>query len=340
MSQRLEWLDFARGASILLVVMFHASTALEEHGAISELYWFASNLFGPIRMPVFFLVSGFLARGLLQKSWPYLLNQRVALLAYLFTIWTVIHFGVAVALPLGQDAPLASLLTSFYRPSSVLWFIWALALYLVVAKIGLSTAPLLAMATSVLLSAAVHSGYLAFESFVHGNVLEFMPFFLFGALYSAPAIRSEALKRRRYVVLSAASYLLLFAVLYEQWVPPGLSGPLALLLAILGVNLGIGASILACRSERLARVPAFLGRNTLAVYVAHYPIVQLLALDSPFAWPSPWLEEVLAVPVVTGAAVILSLLLKAVADRLGAGWLYALPAPARRAAPAAGGQKV
>ncbi len=336
MSQRLEWLDFARGASILLVVLFHASIILEDHGMTSGPYWFLNNAFGPIRMPVFFLISGFLGRSVVQGSWHGLLSRRVALLAYVFTVWTAVHFCFNAVVSPGDEADLWSLLSSLHSPSSVLWFVWALAFYFVVAKAGASTNAALVMATSVLLSVAVHSGHIAFENYVHGNLFKFLPFFLFGAWYASPAMRSELFGRRPYVVASLAAYAALFAVVYEEVAPPGLTGPLGFLLGVLGVNLGVCASIMACRSARLSALPLHLGRNTLAIYVAHHPIVQLLAGALSLVGGALRLEEVWAVPIVAALATALSLLLKALADRLGAGWLYALPTFARQPARAVG----
>jgi uncharacterized membrane protein YcfT len=340
MSQRLDWLDFARGASILLVVMFHASITLEEQGSVSPLYWFSNNFFGPIRMPVFFLISGFLARSVIQRGWRDLLSQRLALLAYVFTVWTVIHFGFDALVTPGDDAGLARLLTSIHSPSSVLWFIWALAFYVVVAKAGASTNAAAVMTASVLLSIVVHSGLVEFESYVHANVFKFMPFFLFGAWYSSSVIRSELFGRRPYVVLSSIAYAVLFIVVYEELAPLGLIGPMSFLLGILGINFGICASVVACRSAALSAVPLHLGRNTLAIYVAHYPIVQVLALAPLLTDGAVWLEQVWAVPVVAAVATMLSLLLKAAADRFGAGWLYEPPTLARRPSRDVGNQNV
>lgn len=328
--QRLEWLDFARGTSILLVVMFHASIALEQHGPVSELYWLLNNFFGPIRMPVFFLISGFLARGVVQRSWHDVMGRRVAPLAYVFAVWTVIHFCFEALVPPGHDARLVSLLTSFHDPSSVLWFIWALTFYLIVAKAGTSTSPRLVMVASVLCSVAVQSDYVEFESYVYANVLRFMPFFLFGAWFSSTMVRSEVLRNGPYVVLSSLVYVGTFVVTYKQWTPPSLSGPMGFLLAMLGVNLGASVSVVACRSATVALMPLYLGRNTLAIYVAHYPIVTGLTLAFSLTGVTFWLERFWAVPVVSIIATALSLLLKAVADRFGGGWLYALPGPTRQ----------
>ena len=67
--QRVGWVDAAKGLCILLVVLGHAITELQAHGYYTA-QWAGINFFlGPIRMPLFFLLSGLFAGKALKESW-------------------------------------------------------------------------------------------------------------------------------------------------------------------------------------------------------------------------------------------------------------------------------
>ncbi len=328
MAHRIEWLNFAKGASIFLVVAFHASMALEAHGLVHDGYWLVNNAFSYVRMPLFFLISGFLAKGVLGKSWKRLLTRKVLFLFHVFAVWNTIHVLVGVATPQGGDVQ--GFLTSFVSPSGVLWFVWALGLYFVVAKAGRLIGPALALGLAACGALLAHGGVLAFENYVCGNLFEFLPLLLFGAWYASRLI--EVIGRHHVPIALAAACAVLFALVYQGQPPPALKGPAVFALCGLGLLVGLSWAALACRSRALAAAPLFIGRNTLPIYVAHAPILAGLTWVAARGDGLP-LIELLAVPTLAVAAVVLWLGLKAVVLRLGGWWLYDSPL-SRRSGPA------
>ncbi|NMA77488.1 MAG: acyltransferase family protein, partial [Actinomycetales bacterium] len=64
---RIAWLDLVRAASIVLVVLYHVGAGagyalLPKDSSSAGAWWSSVNLaLAPVRMPLFFLVSGMLA---------------------------------------------------------------------------------------------------------------------------------------------------------------------------------------------------------------------------------------------------------------------------------------
>ena len=138
---RALWPDVARGATVLLVVAMHlmylqlvpllqGTPATTWHKPIVD--WTT-----PLRMPLFFVVSGYLSARMLQRSWRAGISGRVAPRAYLYVVWLAITaltlLGFASWDGEGYDA-WGYFVSELWQPTGVLWYIWALAAFFLVAK--------------------------------------------------------------------------------------------------------------------------------------------------------------------------------------------------------------
>ncbi len=324
-SNRVQWLDFARGASIFLVVMFHVSIACEPYECVHRYYWELNNFLAPIRMPVFFAVSGLLSRKALDMSWAGVLDKRVLGFIYIFLLWSAIAllFREKPAAGIGQY--ISDLFESTYNPSSVLWFIWALAIYNVIAKIGKGASQDMFLVAAVVVSVISYSEVVVFENYVHNNLLRYLPFFLLGVYRPEWFTRLSGLAYSRLLPVLCVIFVLGFMVLREGVLPPVLQNVAAFLQAVLGVAVGAGVSAWACRFRALKVVPSFLGRHTLPIYVAHSLLISLLLWIFAGSAIQTHGVELWAVPVTALAAIALSILLERFLSRVGLGWIYNRP---------------
>lgn len=325
LQNRLDHLDFAKGISIALVVVFHATMALDRQNMADAHYWLLNNFMAPIRMPMFFFISGFLMKKLARSASTDAFYRRVAGLIYLFVLWSVIHLLWETVSPL-TSAPAASRWVVFlYSPSSVLWFIWALAIYFCIARAGETVRRDAIFVVALILSLVTYMGLIEFANFAHNNVLKFLPMFLFGAWYAKPLINSDTLRHPTTFPLSLLAFGVAFAVIYKGSFAPPVVGTMTFLMAPLGIVVGLAMSIFLCSFDLTRRVPVYLGRNTLGIYVAHSPIVAVLAALLAKATQGEMVISMLGVPLVTVVAILLSLGLKIVAERAGGWWLYHFP---------------
>lgn len=317
-----DYLDCAKGISIVLVVVFHSTIALQD--LAHSKYWLLNNFLSPIRMPVFFFISGFLARKTIEAAASDRIIRKVATFVYLFAAWSILHLAWQAISPMSSEPVASEWIEFMYSPSSVLWFIWALAIYFCVARAGQVVNRTVIFVAALLLSFATYLGFINFENYAHENVLEFLPIFLFGVWYSEPLINSRWLRHPAAFPVTLLSFAAGFLVLYRGHLPEHVDGAATFLMAGLGVVVGLSTSIFLCRFDMLKRLPVFLGRNTLGIYVAHSPIVGLLAGALVLNASNPLLS-LIGVPLVSAVAILLSLGLKHLLERVGFGWLYTLP---------------
>src|SRR5882762_6857430 len=87
---RVDWVDYAKGWSIVLVVTMHSALgvgfSVGENGWLHELVAFAK----PFRMPDFFLVAGLFVGRAIDRPWRSFLDRKVLHFAYFYALWLFI----------------------------------------------------------------------------------------------------------------------------------------------------------------------------------------------------------------------------------------------------------
>ena len=87
--QRMAWPDIAKGISILGVVTLHATMAVPE-GADTTLAKI-NTLLDPLRMPLFFLVSGLFSTKVLNFTFSQLFARRLWFFLVPYLVWVPVE---------------------------------------------------------------------------------------------------------------------------------------------------------------------------------------------------------------------------------------------------------
>src|ERR1700741_4837028 len=123
---RVDWVDYAKGICIVMVVMMHSVLGVEqaagESGFMHALVVFAK----PFRMPDFFLISGLFLPLVIDRDWRPYLDRKVVHFAYFYVLWVTIQFafkapGFAAESSWAHAGFLY--LEFFIDPFGTLWFI-------------------------------------------------------------------------------------------------------------------------------------------------------------------------------------------------------------------------
>ncbi len=337
---RIAWIDTARGITMIMVVLLHTDVVAEAVGRASLPVTLFNSMLFPMRMPMFFLVAGLLAAGLLRRSAGEVLRRRVLHYAWLYALWFALY-ALLHRWVMGSFGPPE--FRAYYNhtgtvPEALLvtwnnvWFLYALMLFFAVA-LAIRRLPLAAQGAIALLLAlpgcfqlGAEYGLPVIDRFYH------FPYFILGILATAP-LRAAVPKLGRVRVLLPLllAWLGLAAGAHVLRI---LRDPLVIAtLSLLAVPAGLGmAAWLADRLPRLAAPLQVIGRNTLGIYVLHTVTLRPLLTW----WATTDIPGILAIPVLTLAALGLALALGKVLEpvpflfglpRLG----LAGPAPARAA---------
>jgi len=306
---RVGWPDVAKGICIILVVLWHVVTKVAIHipgaGPVTDVWAMVNAQLLPLRIPLFFLVSGmFAARAVLAAdggSW----RRRAARLALLYAAWVLIQTFVLALTPDFDTARATDgweLLAQLTISPTNLWYLLALAVYLVIGRLtrGLPTVPVLAAAFVI---AAVAGAGLIPDLGNLWQLVQSVFFFLVGLRLRAVIERfAQGVGIVRALAL-AAVYAGALAVVAVSGIRllPGVWPALALIAVAFGVALSV---LLDRHAGIVARPLRWIGRRTLPIYVLHMmPLAFVDAGLRAAGWRTTPVLEVLG-PVVLTAVVI------------------------------------
>jgi uncharacterized membrane protein YcfT len=267
-SDRVEWVDTAKGICIVMVVMMHSVLGVEaaagQTGFMHAVVMFAR----PFRMPDFFLISGLFLALVIDRDWRIYLDRKVVHFAYFYVLWVTIQFGFkapAFAADHGWSHVGVEYLESFIEPFGTLWFIYLLPIFFVVIKLTRNVSPILVWILAAALEMThVATGWTVIDEFAARFV------YIYSGYLFADTIFALSDRARAHPVLALAG-LALWAVVNGGLVTLGASE-----LPIVSLMLGLaGAFAIITTGTLLARMHwlnflRFCGEHSIVIYLAFF----------------------------------------------------------------------
>jgi uncharacterized membrane protein YcfT len=339
---RVAWVDIAKTMAILLVVIYHVSTwfvweVLPESAGSSGVRVWAdlSAALIPVRIPLFFLVSGLLAVRAVERPWRLLVRTRFTSLLWPFALWTLL-----IALPWSSrtypDDPLINaegVASSLLLGGTHFWYLPALVIVTSVAKLvrRVSLVAIVAAATVNLWVTANLNQFVGVMGPYLGINLDrwllCLLWFMVGCFLPAIARRISRLNAL-WALVGVATFigirgLLVLDAAYATVVAALTVTGMATLIVISGVL---------SRWAPMRRTGAFIAARTLPIYVTHAFLLELLAVGARLlrerGWTPPhsgWVGA-LFVPLVFVVVVTASVGLHGLSRWGHFRWLFEPPA--------------
>ena len=185
---RVDWVDYAKGICIVMVVMMHSVLGVEaaagQTGFMHWLVMFAK----PFRMPDFFLISGLFLAVVIDRDWRTYLDRKVLHFAYFYLLWVTIQFGFkapSFAAETNWGHVLYLYLESFIEPFGTLWFIYLLPIFFVVTKLTRKAPPsAIWLVAAALEMAHVMTGWTVIDEFCGRFVYFYSGYWLAGYVFA------------------------------------------------------------------------------------------------------------------------------------------------------------
>jgi uncharacterized membrane protein YcfT len=265
---RVDWVDYAKGICIVMVVMMHSVLGVEQAAGQTGFMHVLVAFAKPFRMPDFFLISGLFLPLVIDRDWRTYLDRKVLHFVYFYLLWVTIQFGFkapAFASEAGWAHTGFLYLESFIEPFGTLWFIYLLPIFFVVIKLTRGLPPPLIWGAAALLEAAhVATGWTVIDEFC-ARLVYIYSGYLFADLVFTLSDRARA--HPSLALAGLASWAIvnggLVAIGYSEW--PLVS--LALGLAGAGAIIVIGT--LLARMNWL-NVLRFCGAHSIVIYLAFF----------------------------------------------------------------------
>jgi len=142
---RVDWVDYAKGICIVMVVMMHSVLGVEKAADQTGFMHLVVMFAKPFRIPDFFLISGLFLSVVIDRDWRTYFDRKVVHFVYFYVLWVTIQFGFkapSLAAEAGWSQVGFLYLESFIEPFGTLWFIYLLPIFFVVTKLTRSIPPL------------------------------------------------------------------------------------------------------------------------------------------------------------------------------------------------------
>lgn len=324
---RLMWVDSARGIAICLVVINHALMFLIPLNLCNE-YWIEINNFlRTMRMPLFFFTSGLFATSwVIQRSWREMLRRKVLLFAWLYALWVSIRYAYFSFVPqIANPDETESIIRYFAQAvwsNTDTWFIYALAVFFVLAKATNHYPLKYQLAISAGASIIWLTGVINLPSALWNGLPSFYVFFLVASHLSRSRLNDVleglGIASRSSFVAAWIAFYAAVTVSNFLWIPP-----VGFAVRVVAVAGGLVVAL------SLVKLPwiQYLGRNTLPIYLTHTiwlggitaVVTNILDISTLGAWI--WL---LPVPLAV-AGLLTSLGFWKLSVLLKLAWLFNVP---------------
>jgi uncharacterized membrane protein YcfT len=265
---RIDWVDYAKGICIVMVVMMHSTLGVElaagRNGWMHHVVEFAR----PFRMPDFFLISGLFLARVIDREWRDYLDRKVVHFAYFYVLWVTIQFAFKApmfAAEQGWGGVALSYLEAFIEPFGTLWFIYLLPIFFVVIKLTRNVPwPAIWLIGAAMEMAHVNTGWTAIDEFAQRFVYIYTGYVFASRVFDLTA----AVQRWPAAALAG---LVLWALVNGGLVVVGVADwPLiSLALGILGACAVMTAAALLAKSD-LFEALRYCGRNSIVIYLAFF----------------------------------------------------------------------
>jgi len=272
MPGRVDWVDYAKGFCIVMVVMMHSTLGVEAEAGREGFMHYIVAFATPFRMPDFFMISGLFLARVIDRDWRTYLDRKVVHFAYFYLLWTAIQFVLKAphfAAQVGWSGVLELYLESFIEPLGILWFIYLLPVFFVVAKATRALPPaaiwLVGAALEIVhVRMGMTTGWTVIDEFAARFVYFYTGYLLAPRIFALAALVQA---RPALAGLALAGWALVDGVaVFGGWST----------LPVVSLGLGlIGAAAVVSFSALLAKGALFdplrfCGRNSIAIYLAFF----------------------------------------------------------------------
>lgn len=279
---RVDWVDYAKGFCIILVVMMHSTLGVQADAGQTGWLGYAVEFSKPFRMPDFFMISGLFLGLAINKPWVRYIDRKVIHFFYFYILWVTIQFAFKAPIWFGQGADIPELLsryaTAFVEPFGTLWFIYILPIFFIATRL-LKSVPwwLMILAAALLQILPIHVGYTAVDEFASRYV-----FFLGGYLFANNIFKmADWIKQNASIsILGLSIWAIVNGVFVFAGAPEFIAkninvatlADLPIISLCLGALGGLAVIAVATLLSKLTWMSFlnFLGRNSIVIYLAFF----------------------------------------------------------------------
>ena len=265
---RIDWVDYAKGICIVMVVMMHSTLGVELAANAKGWMHHVVEFARPFRMPDFFLISGLFLARVIDRDWRTYLDKKVVHFAYFYALWVTIQFAFKAPMFAQQEGWAhvgLDYLEAFIEPFGTLWFIYLLPIFFVVIKLTRNLPwQAIWLVGAAMEMAHVNTGWTAIDEFAHRFVYIYTGYVFASSVFAwtsevQRAPRAALFGLGRWAFINGAVVALGFADLPLVSLSLGLLGALAV----------VTVAALMAKSD-LFKPLRYCGQHSIVIYLAFF----------------------------------------------------------------------
>jgi fucose 4-O-acetylase-like acetyltransferase len=328
MNDRKEWIDYAKGIGIILVVYGHLLSSGYHDGLNipGHFYELSRNIIYSFHMPLFFLLSGLLVEESLQKRGPreYVID-KLKKIAYPYFLWSAMQIFIEAMFSdhTQSGTTLSNLFTIWYLPWGQFWFIYALFFMHIIHAV-LSGTGRLAKPILLIIGIILFFNPLSTETAALFEFSIYFVYFVFGILLNHYFFMMERLEIRPIFILMLLVILVTCGILiYSNSTRSDPFGHLFYLyLSVVGILFCTSLAQYLARKNFLPFIRVF-GMYSLPIYLVHMIAgAGTRLILSNYLHLQNW---VLLILVSLLVALIAPILLQRLSEKAGFPYFFELP---------------
>jgi uncharacterized membrane protein YcfT len=266
---RINWVDYAKGICIVLVVMMHTTLGVEKAAGLESWLHPFITWAKPFRMPDFFLISGLFLASRIDRPWREYFDSKVLHFAYFYVLWMTIQAvtkAYGIYLIGGVSGVLSDYAMGFIEPFGTLWFIYILAVFFIIVKLTRKVPPLLMFAAGAALEIApIETGHLLIDEFAARFVYFYTGYWLARHVFNFAAGVNSRSAMAIFSGLVIWGFGNAYMVGHDYALIPGISLPLG----FIGAGAVISAGVLLSKLN-FAKPLRYAGENSIVIYLAFF----------------------------------------------------------------------
>lgn len=283
----MEWIDYAKGLAIILVVFRHSLVGINRSGiVVPEFLYNIQEFVLNFRMPVFFMLSGLFLDKAIRKCAPTaLIRQKSNTLLYPYLFWAVVFITIQIMLSSYTNSirtyrDYAFILTQ-PRNLDHMWYLLALFnanMLFILASPYLLNKPV----THIVFAFALHLlAYVVSDYSLISDLFYHYIFLMLGVMFSEKLFtQKEKNKGNLWQLLAIAPFFIAGQLTWLKMRPGTFQTQLLFLLIIL---VACGFFYMLCRelyAQNIFRGLAFIGKHSLYIYILHLLVISSFRMFS------------------------------------------------------------
>ncbi len=328
MKDRKEWIDYAKGIGIVLVVYGHLLSSGYHDGLDipGHFYELSRNIIYSFHMPLFFLLSGLLVEESLQKRGPreYVID-KLKRIAYPYFLWSAVQIIIEAIFSdhTQSGTTLSNLFTILYLPWGQFWFIYSL-FFMHIIHAALSGMGRLAKPMMLIMGLVLFFNPFSTQTAALFEFSIYFMYFVFGILLGRYFFMMERLEIRPFFILMLLVLLMACGILIYS--NSTRDHPYAhfyyLYLSIVGILFCTSLAQYLARKNALPFIRTF-GAYSLPIYLVHMIAgAGTRLILSNYLQIQNWVILILVSVLV---ALVAPILLQRLSERAGFPYFFELP---------------